>query len=127
MYKLQSYGVLRLEDNAAIPSDPDNYDWRAYLEWIAEGNTAQPEFTEEQLAAQKLAREVDAENIWRLAELVVIARQLEAIEEDEADEPPPDLMAGTRKQWLKYRGQVSNWKDGTDLFPDIAQRPVRPA
>lgn len=57
----------------------------------------------------------------------MIARQLEAIEEDEADETPPDQMPGTRKQWLKYRGQVSNWKEGTEHFPDLALRPIRPA
>jgi hypothetical protein len=67
------------------------------------------------------------ENLWRIGELSVIARQLEAIEEDEADETPPDLLLGTKKQWLKYRGQVSNWKEGVAPFPDLAQRPIRPA
>jgi len=31
--------VLRLEDMAAIPMNPDNTDYQAYLAWCAEGNT----------------------------------------------------------------------------------------
>ena len=30
--------VIRLADNAAIPFDPANSDYAAYLEWLAEGN-----------------------------------------------------------------------------------------
>lgn len=67
-----------------------------------------------------------AEAVWRAETLAVIARQLEAIEEDEVDETPPDLLPGTRKQWLKYRGQVSNWNDSNPDFPDSAKRPVAP-
>lgn len=70
---------------------------------------------------------VTAEAEWRGSELMVISRQLEAIEEYEAGEAPPDLLPGTRKQWLKHRGVVSNWKVGTEHFPEKALRPVRPA
>jgi hypothetical protein len=34
--------VKRLSDNAFIPFDPDNTDYQAYLEWVAEGNTPLP-------------------------------------------------------------------------------------
>lgn len=67
-----------------------------------------------------------SESAWRVAELPVVARQLEAIEEADADVPPVDLLPGTRKQWLKYRGQVSNWTDTNPDFPDSAKRPVQP-
>lgn len=78
-------------------------------------------------AAQALLKlNVEKETTWRIGELVVVARQLEAIEEDEADETPPDLLPGTRKQWLKYRGLVSNWKEGAEAFPDQGHRPIRP-
>ena len=77
-------------------------------------------------AAWLLAEQVTREIAWRGAELLIVARQLEAIEEDEADETPPDLLPGTRKQWLKYRGLVSNWKEGAEGFPELTNRPVRP-
>lgn len=78
------------------------------------------------IAAQMLAEHTVREGAWRVAELLVVARQLEAIEESEADETPPDLLPGTRKQWLKYRGLVSNWNDGAEQFPSLDHRPARP-
>ena len=33
--------VLRKEDNAQIPFDEANTDYQEYLEWVAEGNTAE--------------------------------------------------------------------------------------
>ena len=34
--------VMRIEDKAFIPFDPDNTDYQSYLKWVAEGNTPQP-------------------------------------------------------------------------------------
>lgn len=43
MYRLTaSNAVVRIEDGAWIPADPDNADHRAYLEWLAAGNTPEP-------------------------------------------------------------------------------------
>jgi len=48
MYKLtisvsdkghEEKGIVRLNTNTAIPLDPDNTDYQAYLKWVAEGNT----------------------------------------------------------------------------------------
>jgi hypothetical protein len=30
--------ILRISDNAVIPSDPDNGDFQAFLEWLSQGN-----------------------------------------------------------------------------------------
>ena len=38
-YSVEIQSVLRKTDNSCIPFDPDNTDYQAYLEWIAEGNT----------------------------------------------------------------------------------------
>jgi hypothetical protein len=38
----ESNTVLRLEDQAFIPSDPANTDYQAYLAWLDAGNTPEP-------------------------------------------------------------------------------------
>ena len=43
MYQLTSFDtILRLADNAFIPSDPANTDYAAYLEWVKAGNVPEP-------------------------------------------------------------------------------------
>lgn len=77
-----------------------------------------------------LAKLVAQESVWRASELLVIARQLEAIEEAEVADPgdePVDLLPGTRKQWLKHRSLASNWSEGAAGYPYQISRPVRPS
>lgn len=53
MYKLTKDGVQNLETMAFIPESESNREWLRYQKWLAEGNTPDPEFTAEELAAQK--------------------------------------------------------------------------
>lgn len=44
MYRLTEGGVIRLIDGSRIPENPDNNDWKAYLEWLSiEGNVPLPD------------------------------------------------------------------------------------
>ena len=38
----QSNTIVRDEDGAFIPTDPDNVDYQAYLAWLDEGNEPTP-------------------------------------------------------------------------------------
>ena len=41
-YRLEEAGVLDQERGSHIPSTTRNRDWRTYLEWVEEGNVADP-------------------------------------------------------------------------------------
>lgn len=56
-YKLMENGVLR-SDGACIPNSMGNRDWRRYQEWLADGNTPEPQYTEEELQAKLRGEEV---------------------------------------------------------------------
>jgi hypothetical protein len=44
MYKQTKYNdcILRIADNAFIPTDPANTDYQQYLAWLEAGNTPEP-------------------------------------------------------------------------------------
>jgi hypothetical protein len=43
MYKLTKENTSVIKDNVmAIPFDPANTDYQAYLKWVAEGNVPEP-------------------------------------------------------------------------------------
>ena len=75
MYKLQNQSIKRLSDGASIPFADGNTDYEEYKQWLAEGNTPEPEFTAEELLLQEqslfrterdnLLKEADIE-IYRL-------------------------------------------------------------
>jgi hypothetical protein len=80
--KIQSNGWL-LNGNISVPDAPGNRERAAILAWIAAGNTPEPEFTEEELAAKEKAKAISdarallASTDWILSkytDLVVIQK-----------------------------------------------------
>ena len=55
MYKLIGIdSVKRLANGACIPFANGNRDYEEYKFWLSEGNTPEPEYTEEEIAKQEL-------------------------------------------------------------------------
>ena len=55
MYKLIGIEtVQRLVDGACIPFADGNIDYEEYKQWLSEGNTPEPLFTEDELEAQRI-------------------------------------------------------------------------
>lgn len=59
-YKLTQDGVVDTEEGLNIPDDIGNRHWREYLDWVALGNTADPEFTQAELDEKALREEIAA-------------------------------------------------------------------
>ena len=58
MYKLNgTNSVKKLADGAYIPFIDGNMDYEEYKLWLAEGNTPEPEFTEEELKLIEVKRQ----------------------------------------------------------------------
>jgi len=58
MFKLTQNGVLRLADDVHIPDDSENRDWQEYQVWLGEGNTPDPEYTQEELDGMAIDAEI---------------------------------------------------------------------
>ena len=58
MYKLSNNSVTRLSDGACIPFADGNMDYEEYKQWLLEGNTPLPQYTEEELAQQAANQKV---------------------------------------------------------------------
>ena len=58
MYKLQENSVKRLVDGACIPFADGNRDYENYKQWLVEGNTPEPEFTEEEIKIKDLNKQI---------------------------------------------------------------------
>lgn len=86
--KLQPNGWM-LNGNMSVPDAPGNKEREAILNWIADGNTPEPQFTDEELAANEKAKAVsDAKAVltstdWIMAKYIdlVVIQKLMAEEE----------------------------------------------
>jgi hypothetical protein len=112
MYKINGNNVIRLTDGAHIPNHLGNTDYQAYLIWLAEGNTPEPEFSE----ADALALASVAARELRDAELTRADIMLNRVQDGETG-------IGTQKAWRAYRVSLRDWPS-TESFPLDA--PVAP-
>ena len=59
MYKtIGTNSVKRLADGAYIPFADGNTDYEEYKQWLSEGNTPEPEFTEEELRITSINKQI---------------------------------------------------------------------
>lgn len=56
MYKIQQDGFKRLADGAYIPAAEDNIDYQAVLQWIADGNSPEPQYTLDERRVLQIAK-----------------------------------------------------------------------
>ena len=63
MYKLIGINsVKRLADGAFVPFADGNIDYEQYKQWLEEGNTPEPEFTDEEIKTNELNQKVQEAN-----------------------------------------------------------------
>lgn len=72
MYKLTTFGVLRLADMASIPDSPLNADWQDYQAWLALDNTPAPADVP---TAGQLARQLEIEQSHPIAKTWFVGQQ----------------------------------------------------
>jgi hypothetical protein len=69
--KIQSGGWL-LNRNMSVPDAAGNIEREAILKWIADGNTPEPEFTDEELAANQKAKAIsDAKSLLASTDWII--------------------------------------------------------
>ena len=112
MYKLAQNGVIRLTDGAFIPADPNNRDWQEYQQWLAEGNTPEPEYTPDELR-QKLRSEMLSLRQTRIQQILSQPDMMYDSLADlkaYADSGDPDAKA-LLDWYMRYDDLVWSWID----------------
>lgn len=97
-----------------VPSYAGNRHYKLIQEWLNEGNTPEPEFTPEELAAQQ----VDAEEQWVLAEIAAADKEIN--KHDDAH----GRTTSTQIAWRNYRNQLRDRVQGGVV--SSGERPARP-
>lgn len=127
-YKLNVYGVEDTETGSLIPNAEDNQDWQEYQVWVAEGNVADPEFSDDELeatrvteikntAATKIVETMpewkQRNNLARMLELVAGIVDLTALTTDEQTEITAALVEWANVKDIRTTSNVAE-ASGTD-------------
>jgi len=99
-YKLMGDNGVKRSDGACIPNCDDNRDWRLYQEWLSEGNTPEPQFTPEEIAAKALAEEISdiktelrSAMVWQFRMIVELWKALKANTAAQNSDIDPDVLS----------------------------------
>lgn len=117
-YKYSHAGVQRLPGGVFIPQDIGNKDWVSYLDWVAKGGKTQPLST-----ADDDAR---AERRWRDGELESVKWLRERHRDEVELGSATSLTLEQYSELLAYMQSLRDWPQAPD-FPDMKNRPIRPA
>ena len=119
-YKLQEITILDTEFGMSIPMDEGNRHYKEYLEWVSEGNTPDPEFSDVEIESERVAdiKQIANQQIlelmpeWRQRNS--IARMLEliskAVDLSVLTLPEQDEIAASTAEWdvIKTIRETSN-------------------
>ena len=96
MYKLTETNVIkRLSDGTFIPKDEASPSYIEYLEWLEQGNTPLPAYTEEELAERnKSIREESVRKLLYESDYIELPSFLERKGQE------------TYNQWITYRANL---------------------
>lgn len=112
--KTQDSGYL-VNGSISVPGDSGNRHHQLVQEWLAGGNTPDPEFSQEELAAQQVSEEQQ----WVQAELA--AADIEINKHGDAH----GRTVGTQVAWRNYRNQLRDRVQAGVMSG--GERPMRPA
>ena len=119
MYKLNQNSVTRLADGACIPFADGNRDYEEYKQWLSEGNTPEPEFTEAELEA-KVQMEAKAERLKQLEVLTVTTTNGNTF--DANNQARLDMSNGIQvSEILNVTQTVWRMADDTEVLIQIAE------
>ena len=99
-YKLMGGNGVKRSDGACIPNCADNHDWKEYQEWLAEGNTPEPQYTLEDRLAMERADEISElkadlrkAQVWQFRMIVELWKALKANTAAQNSDIDPDVLA----------------------------------
>lgn len=103
MYKLtNSNYIIRLLDNACIPMDSGNRDYRDYLRWLDDGNIATPA---DQIP-EKTAEEKRCDQYKKRADPYLIAYVGYQIEVDNGDQSAISKRDKAKSDYISIKNQI---------------------
>lgn len=110
MYRMTKLGVIqRLADNASIPADDGNHDYRAYLAWCDAGNAPAEPDPAELLADAKAARLAALEARYEASLAAGMAYGGKVLQIRESDQQNIAAM-GQEARWVVAAG--GDWPGG---------------